>query len=106
MKNALLILIHLACASILFAAACSGGTKSKLQGKWRSKDGASHLNITNKKFSEDDDTDAAEDYFLKGDTIYTSFQGNQPYTKFVIQNLDDHNLKLLYPDSVVIEFTR
>ena len=54
----------------------------------------------------DSDLEYAEDYFVKGDTIYTSFQGNQPYTKFVVQILDDHDLKLLSPDSTVMEFTR
>jgi len=35
----------------------------------------------------DADLEYAEDYFVKGDTIYSSFQGNQPYSKFVIQPL-------------------
>lgn len=52
------------------------------------------------------DSDPAEDYVLKGDTILTSFNGNQPYTRFVIQKLEDHELKLLYPDSVSIDFVR
>jgi len=54
----------------------------------------------------DSDLQYAEDYFVKGDTIYSSFQGNQPYSKFVIQKLDDHNLKLLSPDSTIMEFTK
>jgi len=54
----------------------------------------------------DDDESIAEDYFLKGDTIFTSFQGNQPYTKFVIQKLDDRDMRLLGPDSVAVDYSR
>jgi hypothetical protein len=66
----------------------------------------SPLKITDKQFIMDNDEQNAEDYFTKGDTIFTSFEGNQPYTKFVIQKLDEHQLNLLYPDSVVVEFSR
>jgi hypothetical protein len=86
--------------------ACSNPVKNKLQGKWRSKDGATKLNITEKKFMLDDDDAIAEDYFLKDDTIFTSFQGNQPYTSFVVQKLDDHYLKLMGPDSIAVEYSR
>jgi len=106
MKFVALIIIHLAFAVVLLAAACSGNAKSKLKGNWRSKDGNTELKITDNEFSADNDSPVAEEYFLKGDTIFTSFEGNQPYTKFVIQHLDQHQLKLLYPDSVAIEFTR
>jgi hypothetical protein len=85
--------------------ACGDPKKGKLEGHWTSKDG-DKLTITGKKFSIESDAPVAEDYFVKGDTIFTSFEGNQPYTKFVIQQLDDHNLKLLYPDSISIEFSR
>ena len=54
----------------------------------------------------DDGEAIAEDYFMKGDTIYTSFEGNQPYTSFIIQKLDDHHLKLIGPDSVAMEYSR
>ena len=91
---------------VLLAAACSNSQKSKLKGDWRSKDGATKLKITDKNFITDDGTTISEDYFLKGDTIFTSFQGNQPYTSFVVQKLDDHHLRLLGPDSVAMEYSR
>lgn len=96
----------------LLLSACSnpnsntGSGDSRLQGDWKLKDGDTKLKITKKKFAMDSDLQYAEDYFVKGDTIFSSFQGNQPYSKFVIQNLDDHNLKLLSPDSTVMEFTK
>jgi hypothetical protein len=43
---------------------------------------------------------------VKDDTIYTSFQGNQPYSKFVVVKIDEHQLKLMYPDSSLMEFSR
>jgi hypothetical protein len=90
--------------------ACSnsnpGSGDGRLQGDWKLKDGDIKLKITKKKFAMDSDLQYAEDYFVKGDTIFSSFQGNQPYSKFVIQKLDDHNLKLLSPDSTVMEFTK
>jgi hypothetical protein len=92
--------------SILLAMACSDSHKGKLQGNWKSKDGETQLKISDKKFALDSDQSVAEDYFVKGDTIFTSFEGNQPYSKFIVQKLDDHNLKLLSPDSLVIAFTR
>ena len=107
MKNYALILIHVACAAMLLTAACSSNPKgSKLKGEWRSKDGATLLKITNKEFTLDSDSPEAEDYFMKHDTIYTSFQGNLPYTKFVVKYLDEHQLKLEYPDSALVVFTR
>ena len=98
--------IFLICVSILLTVACSNSHKGKLQGNWKLKTGDTKLKITDKKFAMDSDLEYAEDYFVKGDTIFTSFQGNQPYTKFVVQILDDHDLKLLSPDSTVMEFTR
>ncbi|MDB5132022.1 MAG: hypothetical protein JWR02_1771 [Mucilaginibacter sp.] len=92
-------------ALILSVTACSDSVKTKLKGSWRSKDGLTRLNITEKGFIMDDEA-FAEEYFLKGDTIFTSFQGNQPYTSFIVQKLDDHYLKLLGPDSVAIEYGR
>lgn len=86
--------------------ACSNSVKNKLKGSWRSKDGTVKLHITDKSFMTDDDESIAEDYFLKGDTIFTSFQGNQPYTKFVIQKLDDRDMRLLGPDSVAVDYSR
>ena len=106
MKMYSLILVHLACAFVLFAAACSNPVKNKLKGNWHSTDGAVKLNITEQEFTMDDGEAIAEDYFIKGDTIFTSFQGNQPYTSFVVQQLDDHYLKLMGPDSVAVEYSR
>ena len=95
---------------LLLLSACSnsnsGSGDGRLQGDWKLKDCDTKLKITKKKFAMDADLQYAEDYFVKGDTIFSSFQGNQPYSKFVIQKLDDHNLKLLSPDSTVLEFTK
>jgi hypothetical protein len=108
MKNyALLILIHVACAFTLFWVACSSSPPgNKLQGKWKSKDGSTKLKITDKKFTTDDGQSVTEDYFVKGDSIFTSFEGNKPYTVFLVQKLDDNNLKLMGPDSVAMEYVR
>ena len=104
MKKYVWIFVHLSFALLLIA--CGNSHKGKLQGEWKLKTGDTKLKITGNKFAMDSDLEYAEDYFVKGDTIFTSFQGNQPYTKFVVQNLDDHDLKLLSPDSTVMEFTR
>lgn len=93
-------------AAVLLAVACSDTHKGKLQGNWKSRNGETQLKISDKKFALDSDQSVAEDYFVKGDTIFTSFEGNQPYSKFIVQKLDDHHLKLLSPDSLVIDFTR
>jgi hypothetical protein len=106
MKKYALISVHVIIASILFVVACSDPIKSKLKGKWRSKDGTTKLQITAKEITMDNDGVIPEDYFIKGDTIFTSYEGNQPYTKFVIQKLGDNNLTLLDPDSTSVEFIR
>jgi hypothetical protein len=112
MKTYASTFIFLACACLLLTAACHNNNNNnnnnsqpnkKLQGSWKSKDGITNLKITNKQFTLDNE---AEDYFLKGDTIFTSFEGNLPYTKFVIQKLDEKQLSLLFPDSVAVEFSR
>ena len=107
MKNyILLIAVHLLTAVLLFSMACKNPVKRKLQGEWRSKDGSTRLKITAKQFTIDNDAEIPEDYFIKGDTIFTSFQNNQPYTKFVIQKLDDTKLTLIDPDAEPMEFVR
>ncbi len=106
MKNFVLIFVHAACGLVLCMAACSGSTKSKLKGNWHSKDGSIKLKITGKEVITNNDATAAEQYTIKEDTLLTSFQGNRPFTKLVIQNLDENNMKLQYPDSVSIEFLR
>jgi hypothetical protein len=106
MKTYALILIHIACAAVLLTPACSNSKASKLQGEWRSNDGATILKITNKVFTLDSDSPIPEDYFVKQDTIYTSYQGNLPYSKFVVKQVDDHQLMLEYPDSALVVFNR
>lgn len=81
----------------------SGGN-TKLIGDWHAKDG-SKLKITDKTFTEADSPEP-EDYFVKGDTIYTSFQGNLPYTKYAVEKLDEHSMVLFTPDSVVMEYAK
>lgn len=81
-----------------------GHSDPKLVGDWTAKDG-SKLKITAKTFTEADSPDP-EDYFVKGDTIYTSFQGNLPYTKYAIKKLDEHTLELFTPDSTTITYSK
>jgi hypothetical protein len=106
MKKYALIAVHLVIAYLLFVMACSDPVKSKLQGDWLSKDGKTKLKITDKQFTMDNDGQIHEDYFIKGDTIFTSYEGNQPYTKFVIKKLDASKLTLLNPDAEAVEFNR
>jgi hypothetical protein len=106
MKTYMLITIHALCAVVLTTAACSRSKQGQIKGQWRSKDNQTLLKITGKQFTMDSDAPVAEDYFMKGDTIFTSFEGNLPYTKFVVKEVDEHNLKLLYPDSLLVEFTK
>jgi len=87
MKKYALIFVHVACALVLLIVACSSPVKNKLKGNWHSKDGVTKLNITEKDFTMDDGEAIAEDYFVKGDTIFTSFQGNQPYTRFAVKKI-------------------
>jgi hypothetical protein len=106
MKSILLIFVHVACALILFMPGCSGNhsSNSKLIGKWHSKNMGFVLTLTDKEFAMD--SPEPEDYFLKGDTIYTSYQGNLPYSKYVIKKLDEHELTLFTPDSTTVEYAR
>ena len=107
MKKYVLIFIYIAGAFVLSWVSCtSSPTQNKLQGNWKSKDGSTKLKITEKGFTLDDGEAIAEDYFVKGDTIFTSFEGNKPYTVFLVQKLDDHYLKLMGPDSVAVEYSR
>jgi hypothetical protein len=106
MKKYTLIFAILSGAFTLMTACSKKQANTKLQGTWKSNDANVSLKITDKKFIMDGDEQNAEDYFTKGDTIFTSFEGNQPYTQFVIKKLDEQRLSLLYPDSVVVEFSR
>jgi hypothetical protein len=101
-----LLFIYVFCAGALFAGCKGSGGKAKVQGKWKGKTEGTNLEITAKQFIVDNDHQNPEDYFVKGDTIFTSFEGNQPYTKFVIKELDEHNLQLMFPDSVVVAYSR
>ena len=95
---------------LVFALAVTACSKKqsnkKLLGNWKAKNNETTLKITDTKFIIDNDEQSAEDYFTKDDTIFTSFEGNQPYTKFVIKKLDEQSLSLVYPDSVMVEFSR
>jgi len=104
MKKYILIVLYITFISSITS--CSNPVKRKLKGNWHAKDGVTKLYITERDFTLDDGEAIAEDYFINGDTIFTSFQGNQPYTNFVVQKLEDHYLKLMGPDSIVVEYSR
>jgi len=106
MKKYDLILVHVATAGVLLAVACSSPATNKLQGKWTSKDGKTKLQISAKHLTMDDKALIPEQYFMHGDTIYTSYQGTSPYTKFVVQKLNDNDLTLIDQDSTSMEFSR
>lgn len=106
MKNYTLVFIHVACAIVLVTAACGDHENNKLRGEWLSADGGIKLKITNKVFTLNSGAPISEDYFVKEDTIYTSYEGNLPYSKFVVKYLDEHRLKLQYPDSALVVFRR
>jgi hypothetical protein len=106
-KNALIVPVF---GLVLLAFACSTEpahqANKKLEGKWLSKDGNTRLEITDKGFTMDDGKPLTEDYFINNDTIFTSYEGSRPYTKFLIKKLDEHQLTLFYPDSDMVEFSR
>jgi len=100
--------IFAAVAGMLLVYSCSTtpAPNKKLEGNWKSKDGSTKLSITDKDFIMDDGQASKEDYFVKNDTIYTSYQGSRPFTKFGIKELTDNKLTLCYPDSDIVEFSR
>ena len=104
--NALIYLLAFFVLSLSFLTCTNNSAYKKLEGKWSSKDGITKLHITNKQFTINDGQPVTEDYFVKNDTIFTSYQGGTPYSKFLIKNLDEHKLTLFYPDSDIVEFTR
>jgi hypothetical protein len=106
MKYYALILVHAATAGVLLGVACSEPMQHKLQGKWTSKDGNTKLQITDKHLTMDNDALIPENYFMKGDTIYTSYAGKKPFTKFVVQKLSTNDLTLVNDDSTVVEYSR
>jgi len=94
---------------LLVCAACNhqSSTKNKIHGKWHSEDRKTGLIITQKEFTlNEGEEPIAESYFVKGDSIFTSYEGSRPYTKFVIKNLSDKTLTLVYPDSTSVNFVR
>ena len=108
MKKYALLFVALS-GMVMLISACGNEKREsnpKILGSWKSKNNETSLKITDKKFIIDGDEQSAEDYFTKGDTIFTSFEGNQPYTKFVIKKVDAQALSLVYPDSVLVEFSR
>jgi hypothetical protein len=106
MKTYLTVLLNLACV-LVFTGCKNPPVKSKLRGSWHSKDKKTGLKITAKEFILNEGQEPiAENYFVKGDTIFTSYEGTEPFTKFVIKNLTDSSLTLIYPDSTSVMFGR
>jgi hypothetical protein len=101
-----LTVIFICTIGLLLGACSHNKSNPKLIGVWVSKSDKSKLKITDKTFTMESDSPEPEDYFVKGDTIYTSFEGNLPYTKYIIQKLDDHQLNLFTPDSTSVVFTK
>jgi hypothetical protein len=107
MKAHPVVYIVLAGLLMLLSVACSHNKGNpKLIGVWISKKDGSKLKITARQFTMESDAPDPEDYFVKGDTIFTSFEGNLPYTKYAIKQLDEHSLKLFTPDSTTVEFSK
>ncbi|MVN23266.1 hypothetical protein [Mucilaginibacter arboris] len=92
---------------IVFTSCKNPAEKNKIMGNWRSEDKKTGLKITAKEFTLDEGEDPiAESYFVKGDTIFTSYEGAQPYTKFAVKDLTDKSMTLVYPDSTTVTFVR
>ncbi len=106
MKKVALITVHFLTAAVLVAVACTDHAVNRLKGNWIADDGLHELKITDKTFAIDAEAQITEDYFVKEDTIFTSFNGNQPYVRYVIKNVDEQSLTLLDPDSLTLNFRR
>lgn len=105
-KNYLSIIFLLAIGTLALSCKSSSENK-KIEGKWHSEDQKTTLTITSKDFTIDEgEGPLAESYFLKGDTIFTSYEGTAPYTAFAIKKLSDKNMVLVYPDSTSVQFLR
>ena len=100
-KRSVLYLIFILSALTI---SCRNPAKNtRLQGKWISADQKISLQITPKEFILDEgETPIAENYFVKGDTIFTSYEGAEPFTPFVYKNLTEKSLTLIYPDSTSV----
>lgn len=106
MKN-YLFLLALVSFPLLLSSCKNKTAKNKITGNWHSEDKKTSLKITAKEFVLDEgEGPIAENYFIKGDTLFTSYEGSQPYTKFVIQNLADKSFTLVYPDSTSVDFVK
>ncbi|RYY25968.1 MAG: hypothetical protein EOP41_04875 [Sphingobacteriaceae bacterium] len=106
MKKTHLILAATAVGIVVIAACKSSAANKKLLGKWHSADQKTKLEITAKDFILDEGEPIAESYFTKGDTLFTSYEGSQPYTRFLIKDLKDKSMMLIYPDSTSVIFLR
>jgi len=107
MKKNYLLFVIIVTGALVFSGCRQSAGKSKLLGKWYSPDKKTSLKITVKDFTLDEgDGPVAESYFVKGDTVFTSYEGSQPFTKFVIKDLSDKSLTLVYPDSTSVKFIR
>lgn len=94
-------------AGIIVVLSCHrAAVKSKLIGKWHSADHQTKLQITAKEFILDEGEPIAENYFAKGDTLFTSYEGSEPYTEFIVKNVSDKSMVLVYPDSTAVQFFR
>ncbi len=106
MRKIALITVHFLTAAVLVAVACTDHAVNRLKGNWIAEDGLNELKITDKTFAIDAEAQITEDYFVKEDTIFTSFDGNQPYIRYVIKQIDNQNLTLLDSDSTLLNFKR
>ncbi len=106
MKKTYLILVVVAVGVVVISACNPSTGKAKFLGKWHSQDQKTNLKITAKEFVLDEGEPIAENYFVKGDSLFTSYEGSQPYTKFVVKNLTDKSMTLIYPDSTAVRFFR
>ncbi len=106
MKKYLFLTVFFA-ASIVLVSCKNQSVKSKIIGNWKSVDGKTGLKITQKEFILDEGEEPiAENYFIKGDTIFTSYEGSQPYTKFGFKELSEKSMTIIYPDSTSKKFVR
>ncbi|MGI4749638.1 MAG: hypothetical protein ACRYFB_03295 [Janthinobacterium lividum] len=106
MKKTYLVLTVAAVGIVIIAACKSSTANKKLMGKWHSEDQKTKLEVTAKNFILDEGEPIAESYFTKGDTLFTSYEGSQPYTKFIVKDLMDKSMTLVYPDSTSVSFLR
>lgn len=106
MKKTYLILAAGVVIVVAVSACKSSSVNKKLLGKWHSADQKTKLELTAKSFILDEGEPIAESYFAKGDTLFTSYEGSEPYTQFVIKDLTDKSMTLVYPDSTSVSFIR